>query len=72
MKKILSIIFILILSVFYTMPCFAEVVVYNTKTGKIHSTSCKWAKKCTVNCIRIDRKEAVKRGGVPCKVCGGR
>lgn len=54
------------------MPCFAEVVVYNTKTGKIHSPSCKWAKKCTVNCIRIDRKEAVKRGGVPCKVCGGR
>lgn len=46
-------------------------VVYNTKTGKYHAPYCQWAKKCTVNCIKIDKQEAIRRGGVPCKVCGG-
>lgn len=50
----------------------AETVVFNTSTKKIHSIGCAWAKKCTVNCIKIERKEAVKKGGVPCKVCGGK
>lgn len=71
MRKIFTIIFIITLSVVYAPSCFAEDVVYNTKTGKFHSTWCQWAKKCTVNCIIIDKKEAIKRGGIPCKVCGG-
>ncbi len=50
----------------------ADTVVYNTKTQKYHSLNCEWAKKCTVNCIRIERKQAVQRGGIPCKVCGAR
>lgn len=48
------------------------VVMFNTETLKFHSPSCRWAKKCTVHCIRITLSEALKRGGVPCKVCGGR
>ena len=51
--------------------CAGETVVYNTKTQKYHQTWCRWAKKCTVNCIKVDKKEAIKRGGKPCKVCGG-
>lgn len=51
--------------------CLAELVMFNTQTKKFHSISCQWAKKCTVNCIKIERKEAIKRGGIPCKVCGG-
>ena len=50
----------------------ADTVVYNTKTGKYHAQSCASAKKCTVNCIKIDRKQAIQRGGVPCKICGAR
>lgn len=52
-------------------PANAEPVMYNTQTKKIHQLWCRWAKKCTVNCIKIEKKEAIKRGGVPCKVCGG-
>lgn len=50
---------------------FAESVMYNTETQKVHKVNCKWAKKCTVNCIKIERKDAYKKGGKPCKVCGG-
>ena len=53
-------------------PSSADEVIYNTKTGKIHVAGCQWAKKCTVNCVKLERKEAIKRGGVPCKVCGGK
>ena len=53
------------------LPSSAEMVMFNAKTYKYHSLNCKWAKKCTVNCIKIDKKIAIKRGGVPCKVCGG-
>lgn len=49
----------------------AETVTYNTNTHKYHKITCKWAKKCTVNCIKIEKAQAIKRGGVPCKVCGG-
>ena len=51
--------------------CFAETVVYNTKTHKYHKPGCTWAVKCTSNCIKIDKKDAKNKGGVPCKVCGG-
>jgi hypothetical protein len=48
-----------------------DVVCFNTSNNKFHSLSCTWAKRCTVNCIRITRAEAHSRGGIPCKVCGG-
>ncbi len=72
MKKFTIICLILFTNLIFTLGCLAETVVYNTKTGKFHSLNCQWAQKCTVNCIKIDRKEAVQRGGVPCKVCGGK
>ena len=69
MKKLFII--ILLLNLFATQICFADTVVYNTKTGKIHAIWCKWAEKCTVNCIKLERREAINRGGIPCKVCNG-
>ena len=64
--------FILLLILFnFAYPCFAEIVVFNTNTHKVHKINCRWAHKCTVNCIKIDRKEAYKRGGIPCHKCGG-
>ena len=68
MKKLFS---LLIFLFFITNCAFAETVIFNTKTGKIHKPSCPSAKSCTVNCIKIDKKEAKSRGGVPCKRCGG-
>lgn len=67
-KKFLS---IFLITLFVQSVAFAETVVFNVETKKIHSISCPSAKKCTKSCIKIDRKEAVKRGGVPCKTCGG-
>lgn len=46
-------------------------VVFNTKTRKYHGLNCKWAIKCTKSCITLSLSEAKRRGGVPCKVCGG-
>jgi len=69
MKKIIA---ILIFLNFMLMPVsFAELVMYNTQTKKFHSLSCSWARRCTVNCIKIERALAIKKGGIPCKVCGG-
>ncbi len=68
MKKIIICIIISLLSI---NVCFAETVIYNVKTHKIHKPSCASAKSCTTNCIKIDKKEAQLRGGVPCKNCGG-
>ncbi len=48
-----------------------EIVMFNIKSLKYHCPSCRWAIKCTKNCIRITKIEAIKRGGIPCKVCGG-
>ena len=70
MKKLLTISFLLF-ALFINNVCYAKTVVFNTKTYKYHSIYCEWALKCTKNCIKIDKKEAIKRGGVPCKVCGG-
>lgn len=50
---------------------FAESVMYNTQTHKVHKVSCPHAKKCTKNCIKIEKKDAYNKGGVPCKTCGG-
>ncbi len=68
MKKILALFLTFIL---FATTALAETVVFNTKTYKYHKVWCQWANRCTVNCIKIDKKEAIKRGGIPCKVCGG-
>lgn len=49
----------------------AKIVVFNTKTLKYHNVYCKWAQKCTVNCIKLEQERAIKRSGKACKVCGG-
>lgn len=48
-----------------------EIVAFNTQSHKYHCLTCEWAVKCTRNCINIKTSEAIARGGVPCKVCGG-
>jgi len=67
-KKILLSLIITILSLNIAL---AIDVVFNTKTLKYHDPNCRWAKKCTENCIKINKEKALKRGGRPCKVCGG-
>lgn len=49
--------------------CFAEIVSFNVQSHKIHNLGCRYA-NCK-NCIKIERQQAVKKGGVACKVCGG-
>lgn len=71
MKKIFSSILLTILLFTSTLAVNAETVIFNTKTKKYHAVTCQWAKKCTVNCIKIEKKEAIRQGGKPCKVCGG-
>jgi hypothetical protein len=44
---------------------------FNTQTSKYHKPSCRWAQRCTRHCIKIPVTQALKQGGVPCKVCGG-
>lgn len=46
-------------------------VAFNTETLKYHCPTCKWAVRCTKNCISVTLEEAKRRGGVACKVCGG-
>jgi|GEM_PF-603922 len=46
-------------------------VYFNTETLKYHCPTCRWAVRCTKNCISITLEEAKRRGGVACKVCGG-
>jgi hypothetical protein len=46
-------------------------VIFNTKTYIFHTPACEWARKCTKSCVKIDHILAQRRGGVPCKVCGG-
>jgi hypothetical protein len=46
-------------------------VAFNTESKKYHCLDCEWARRCTMNCIRISLSEARRRGGVACKVCGG-
>ncbi len=71
MKKVFTIICILCFNFLLIQPCVAEEVFYNTKSHKYHNFACRYVTKCTVNCIKIDKKEAKRRGGIPCKVCGG-
>lgn len=46
-------------------------VMFNTQSYKYHNPSCPWAQRCTRNCILIPKSDAIHRGGVACKVCGG-
>ncbi len=48
-----------------------ELVFFNTKSFKFHCPACKWAVRCTRNCVTVRHSQAVASGGVPCKVCGG-
>lgn len=49
----------------------SDIVAFNWSNSKYHTLSCIWACRCTVHCVNITRAEAHKRGGIPCKVCGG-
>ena len=48
-----------------------EQVAFNVESKKYHCLDCRHAKACTKNCVVISLSEAKRRGGVPCKVCGG-
>lgn len=69
MQKILSLSFLCIVLLLSNSVCLAKTVVYNVKTQKYHSVNCQHASKCTKDCIKIDKKDAIKLGGVPCKTC---
>ena len=56
----------------FSAGAFAYPVYFNVSNKKYHGTDCHWAHKCTVNCIKIDHTEAIRRGGRPCKVCHGK
>ena len=45
-------------------------VYFNVKSYKIHCPSCRALSNCR-NCVETSLKDAIKRGGVPCKICGG-
>jgi hypothetical protein len=49
----------------------SETVSFNVESLKFHCPTCIWAQRCTKNCVTTTRADALKRGGVPCKVCGG-
>lgn len=68
MKKVFAVVLFLIV---ITNVAIAQTVSYNTKTKKIHKVNCSSAISCTVNCVKIEKAQAIKRGGVPCKRCGG-
>ena len=46
-------------------------VEFNTKSFKYHKPNCTWALKCTKHCISISKEEAIRRGGIACRYCGG-
>lgn len=70
MKKLL----IILMITFLTSSVLAadnQTVIMNTKTYIYHSPDCKWAKKCTKNCIKTTKQKAQTQGARACKVCGG-
>lgn len=71
MKKLLLSLLIFF-SMFIFSGCSSEntnYVYFNEQTLKYHELNCEWGIKCTVNCVKIPLKEAIARGGTPCKVC---
>ncbi|CDB53949.1 uncharacterized protein BN554_00538 [Azospirillum sp. CAG:239] len=70
MRKILYLLILLFLSA----PVSAadnSAVIMNVKTYIYHSPTCKWAKRCTKNCIKTTKQKAQTQGARACKVCGG-
>ena len=64
MKKIFL---LLIVAIIFAASVFADIVIFNTKTGKIHAPGCQYAKKCTVNCIRLTEKTQLSVVEFPAK-----
>ena len=48
-----------------------RMVMFNRHSLKFHDPNCVRAQGCTRNCILVPLSEAIKQGGVPCKVCRG-
>ena len=71
MKKILTLLFLSILLATSVFANGNEDVAFNTSTRKVHKLWPRSAQRCTVNCVTIKREKTYKRGGIPCKVCGG-
>lgn len=70
MKKLL----LVLMLTFLTSSVLAadnQTVIMNTKTYIYHNPNCKWAKKCTKNCIKTTKQKAQAQGARACKVCGG-
>ncbi len=70
MKRTLCLLIFLLLSA-PVLASDSSIVVMNTKTYIYHSPTCKWAKRCTQNCIKTTKEKALSRGARACKVCGG-
>lgn len=68
MKKFISILIIICLN--FSLTAFAQTVVFNPDSKIYHSVNCHHAVRCK-KCIKIEKKEAQKQGGRPCKTCGG-
>ena len=54
----------------FVQPNYAETVIFNPKTHKVHKTDCPAAIRCKI-CIKLERKAAYAKGGKPCHKCGG-
>ena len=70
MKKILCLLVVLS----FALPVWAadnSPVVMNVKTYIYHDPNCRWAKKCTKNCVKTTKQKAQAQGARACKVCGG-
>ena len=70
MKKILCLLVVLS----FALPVWAgdnSSVVMNVKTYIYHDPNCRWAKKCTKNCVKTTKQKAQAQGARACKVCGG-
>ena len=67
MKKLI----LSLLLVFIVVPALAEdtFVIFNTKSLIYHVTNCSAVKRCTKNCIKISKNEAISKKGRPCKIC---
>ena len=70
MKKIFYILFFMLIdNTAYLNLAFAdEHVVYNLKTNVYHKQNCRFAKKCTKNCV-LREKTNLPGHSRPCKVC---
>ena len=72
MKKVFFLIMVSFLSMYAFGIKAADVtVVMNVKTYIYHNPDCKWARRCTKNCIKTTIEQAKAQGARACKVCGG-